>query len=227
MGLTGEQLLEVFAAYNQQIWPVQILAYILAIGAVMLAFKKVRWGSPLILAVLAFFWLWVALLFWLPSTAQGFTIGYAFLALFLIEGLLLLYQTIKLKITFGTSKQVYTIAGLVMVFYTMIGYPLIGLLIGHRYPYTALIGLFPCPLALFTFGMLLLSGSIIPISLLLIPSFWGLSAVMWISIGIWEDIGLLLGSIVGVYLILQRNKKLRGDDRVSEAWSLNLHGKVG
>ncbi len=38
--ITGEQLLEVFSAYNQMIWPFQIVAYILGILAIIFGFKK-------------------------------------------------------------------------------------------------------------------------------------------------------------------------------------------
>jgi hypothetical protein len=226
--ITGEQLLDAFAAYNQQIWPMHIIAYVLGAIAVFLAIKKSLWASRVIIGVLAFFWLWVALLFWLPSAGQGFTIGYAFLVLFVIQGVLFLIQAIKPGITFGTHNKFQTIAGLTMIFYVMVGYPLIGILVGHNYPQAAFIGLFPCPLTLFTFGLLLLTSSVVPIILLVIPAFWGFSSVIWISIGIWEDIGLLLGSLVSIVLILRRNKKLKAEEqsknqgKSSEAWSLNV-----
>jgi hypothetical protein len=43
--ITGEQLLDAFAAYNQQIWPMHIMAYVLGAIAVFLAFKKSLWAS--------------------------------------------------------------------------------------------------------------------------------------------------------------------------------------
>jgi len=228
MLITGEQLLDAFAAYNQQIWPIHIIAYVLGVIAVFLAFKKPHWVSRVIFGVLAFFWVWVALLFWLPSAGQGFTIGYAFLVLFLVEGILFLIQAVKTRITFGAHNKVQTVAGLTMIFYTMVGYPLIGILVGHNYPQAAFIGLFPCPLTLFTFGLLLLANSAVPLYLLIIPSFWGLSGVLWISIGMWEDVGMVLGSLVSIVLILRRNKKLKTEEQIknqeksSEAWSLNV-----
>ncbi|MDF1519432.1 MAG: DUF6064 family protein [Brevefilum sp.] len=226
--ITGEQLLDAFAAYNQLIWPMHIIAYVLGVIAVFLAIKKSLWASRVNFGVLAFLWLWVALLFWLPSAGQGFTIGYAFMALFLIEAVLFLIQAVKPGITFGTHNKVQTVAGVTMIFYTMVGYPLIGILVGHNYPQAAFIGLFPCPLTLFTFGLLLLASSAIPIYLLIVPLFWGLSGVLWISIGMWEDVGMVLGSLVSIVLILRRNKKQKAEEQIknqeksSEAWSLNV-----
>ena len=164
----------------------------------------------------------------MPSAGQGFTIGYAFLVLFVIQGVLFLIQAVKPGITFGTHNKVQTIAGLTMIFYVMVGYPLIGILVGHNYPRAAFIGLFPCPLTLFTFGLLLLTSSAVPLYLLIVPSFWGLSGVLWISIGMWEDVGMVLGSLVSIVLLLRRNKKLKAGEQIknqeksSEAWSLNV-----
>jgi hypothetical protein len=59
--ITAEQLLEVFAAYNPQIWPMQIVAYILGIAVLIMAAFKFNISRRGIPAVLAFFWLWVAL----------------------------------------------------------------------------------------------------------------------------------------------------------------------
>lgn len=226
--ITGEQLLEAVATYNQAIWPMQIIGYVLALITVVLAFKKTVWASRINFAVLTFFWLWVALMYWLPSAGPAFPIGYVFLVLYLIEGVLFLVQAVKGKLTFGTYNKIHTIGGLTMILYTMIGYPLLGIFLGHPYPEASLIGLTPCPLTLFTFGLLLLTRSAVPIILLIIPFFWGLSGVLWISIGMWEDIGMVLGSIIALVLILRRNKKLKTEEQMknqdtsSEAWSLNV-----
>lgn len=226
--ITGEQLLEAVSTYNQAIWPMQIIGYVLAGITVFLAFKKTVWASRINFAVLAFFWLWVALMYWLPSAGPAFPIGYVFLVLFLIEGGLFLIQTLKPNFAFGTYNRVHTIGGLTMILYTMIGYPLLAIFLEHPYPEASLIGLTPCPLTLYTFGLLLLTMSVVPIYLLIIPLFWGLSGVLWISIGMWEDVGMVLGSIVAFALILGRNKqlkteeKLKNKDQSSEVWSLNV-----
>jgi hypothetical protein len=112
----------------------------------------------------------------------------------------------------------------------MIGYPLLAIILRHPYPQASLIGLTPCPLTLYTFGLLLLTRSAVPIILLIIPLFWGLSGVLWISIGMWEDVGMVLGSLIAVVLILMRNKTLKTNEKMkdqnssSEAWSLNIEG---
>lgn len=157
MDITGEQMLEVFAAYNLQIWPMQILAYVLGLIVLYLGFRKSALASRVIPAILAFFWLWVAFLFWLPSSLQGFTIGFLFTAIFAIEGILFLIQVVKPQLAFGTYSKPHTMVGVILMLYALIGYPLVGLLIGHRYPRTPPFGLTPCPLIIFNFGLLLLT----------------------------------------------------------------------
>lgn len=226
--ITGEQLLEAVAAYNQAIWPMQIIGYVLAGITVFLAFKKPVWVSRINFAVLAFFWLWVALMYWIASAGPGFPIGYVFLLFFLIEGGLFLLQAIKPKLAFGTYNQLHTIGGLTMILYTMFGYPLLAIFLDHPYPQASLIGLTPCPLTLYTFGLLLLTRSAIPVHVLIIPLFWTVSGALWISIGMWEDVGMVLGGIIAFVLILRRNKqlkieeKLKKKDQASETWSLNV-----
>ena len=64
---TLEQLLDLFAVYNARIWPMQIVAYLLGIAGFVLAFRRGNLSNRLIPAILAFFWLWVAFVFWLPN----------------------------------------------------------------------------------------------------------------------------------------------------------------
>ncbi len=208
MDITGEGLLTVFADYNLQIWPMQILAYTLGLLGLYLGFRKDPAFARMIPAILAFFWLWVGLIFWLPSATQGFTLGYLFTVMFAIEGVLFLLQMIKPQLAFGTYSKTHTILGTIFMLYALIGYLLLGLLIGHVYPRTPPFGLTPCPLIIYTFGLLLLVREKVPKILLAIPFFYALSGVLWITIGILEDFGLVLSGLVGVFVILRRDKQL-------------------
>jgi hypothetical protein len=229
MEITGEQLLGVFADYNLKIWPMQIMAYLLGEVAIYLGFRQGRLSTRVIPAILAFFWLWVAFIFWLPNSIQGFTIGYLFTAIFTIEGVLFLIQVLKPQLVFGNFSKPYMIIGLVFMLYAMVGYPLVGLLTGHIYPCTPPFGLTPCPLIIFTYGLLLLAQQRVPKILLVIPFFYSLSGILWVSKGIWEDVGLVLSGLLGVYLIWQRHRrfseKSTGDANLDQPnnWSLDLN----
>jgi len=227
--ITVEQLLEVFATYNPQIWPMQIVAYVLGIVCVYLAVRKTAFSGRLIPAILAFFWLWVAFLFWLPSGLQGYVPGYLFSAIFLIQGVLFLVYTLKPKLTFGFQKDACSWAGIFFLVYALVGYPLVGALVGHVYPSMSPFGLTPCPVVTFTFGLLLLTGNKIPKALLVIPFFYSLSGFLWMSIGMWEDIGMILSGLVGTGLIWYRDSRMLAEYQVEPkpalangGWSLDI-----
>ncbi len=141
---------------------------------------------------------------------------------------MLLIQVFRPSVSFGSSNKASTTIGLILVGYAMIGYPLLGLLIGRDLPQTPPFALTPCPLVLFTLGIFLMTESKVPLTLIFIPLFYGLSGVIWVSIGIWEDIGLLLGSLIFGYIIFKQywgaknqNSKTKSEKN-SSTWSLDI-----
>lgn len=227
--ITSEQLLEVFAAYNPQIWPMQYVAYLLGIAAVFLAIRKTAISERVIPAILAFFWLWVALLFWLPSVLQGFTPGYFFVAIFMIQGLLFIIITIRPRLQFRYKSCVQTWIGLGIILYALVGYPLVGALLGHAYPRMSPFGLTPCPLVTFTFGLLLFTKPKVPRGLLILPFLYALTGFLWVSIGMTEDIGMILSGLVATWLILHRDSRVSAEYQgerkpasVNGGWSLDI-----
>lgn len=59
------------------------------------------------------------------------------------------------------------------VIYAVVLYPLIGIATGHGYPHLPMFGVTPCPVTIFTFGMLRMSDPV-PRRLLEIPLVWSL-----------------------------------------------------
>jgi len=66
-----------------------------------------------------------------------------------------------------------TAAGITLVFYAAVAYPVIGLLV-HGYPEVALFGVTPCPVTIFTLGCFLLDQKALPWWTLVIPALWSL-----------------------------------------------------
>ena len=229
---TLEQLLDLFAVYNARIWPMQIVAYLLGVAGFVLAFRKSNLSNRLIPAILAFFWLWVAFVFWLPNALAGFAPGYLFAGIFLIQGLLFLVQGVRTKLVFGYQASLAAWLGIFFVLYALVGYPLFGVLIGHAYPHAPPFGLTPCPLITFSFGLFLMTSQKVPKALLIIPFCYALSGILWVSIGVLEDIGMVLSGLLGVGLIWARDAKAAAV-HLSEAspastdagWSLDLVDK--
>ena len=58
---TVEQFLEAFKNYNQSIYPMQIVLYLLGATIILLSLKKIANADRIINAILSFFWLWMGL----------------------------------------------------------------------------------------------------------------------------------------------------------------------
>jgi hypothetical protein len=231
MEMTGEQLLDVFAAYNQQVWPMQVVAYLLGVMGLVMAVWKNSLSNRVVPAVLAFFWLWVAFMFWLPAGQQGFSLGYLFVVLFFIEGVLFLVYVLMPQLSFEYQQNSLGLVGIFFGLYALLGYPLVSTLIGHAYPRMPPFGLTPCPVVAYTFGMLLLTTRKVPKFLLVIPFFYAVSGFLWMSKGLWEDAGMVLSGLLGVWLIWRRDAqasfKARNEETLSHpaAWSLDIQDK--
>jgi hypothetical protein len=85
----------------------------------------------------------------------------------------------------------------VLVVYSFVVYPLVGLLVTHPYPETPLFGVAPCPTTIFTLGLLLLVRHPRPWVPALIPLLWsviGGSAAFLLDVP--QDLGLLAAAIL-------------------------------
>ena len=204
MNLTLDQLLQVFATYNQSIWPAQMIAYVFSLLALLPLLRPSTTATRLSAAILAFLWLWIGLMFWWPAR-DSFPPALFLTAVFVLQGIFFVSELVRPHLFFQLSGDSLSIFGILMIFYTLI-YPLVGLLFGHAYPRMALSTLFPCPLVVFTFGLLLINRQLVPKYLLLIPFIWSLSGLVWVSLGMWEDAFLFLGGILGTWLIWRRDK---------------------
>lgn len=211
MNMTVEQLLEAFALYNQSIWPMQWVAYLLALLAVAAPWRPSRYSAALVHVILALFWLWIGVFFWWPSRA-GFPPALVLAAAFVVQGLLFLVEAIRSVAVFRWGTGLPAAVGLALVAYAL-AYPLVGLLAGHTYPTMALSVLFPCPLIVLTFGLLLSREGPVTKVLLVIPLIWGLSGVYWVSLGMVEDVVLVLGVILATALIWRRDRQAAAAER--------------
>jgi hypothetical protein len=205
---TVDQFLGVFEQYNQAIWPMHVVAYILGITALLLVVKKTPYSDRAISVILACFWAWVGIVYHLMyfSTINGAALGFG--ALFIVQAVLwLVFGVIRLKLSFQWETNQYTVIGAVMIVYAMLVYPILGALLGHGSPRSPSFGVAPCPMIIFTFGLLLLTNAKVPKTLLVIPFLWSLLGVSAsYQLGIREDIGLLVAGVLGVGLLIWRDR---------------------
>jgi hypothetical protein len=207
---TLEEMITLFRTYNPAIWPMQMIAYLLALAAFFLVLKPTQKSSRYVLLILSFLWLWNGIvfccIFWGPVSAPA----YAFGVLLIIQGLLFGADIFRRKIFFRSKADVYSITGIVFLVYAAFVYPLIGSLVGHGYPSGPILGVAPCPTTIFTLGLLMMTRVKVPGYLLIIPLLWALMGFIPVSIGIVEDIGLIMAGIVCTAMILYRDKKAAG-----------------
>jgi hypothetical protein len=201
---TVEDLLGVFETYNQAIWPMQVVAYALGVVAVLLAVRKTTISSRIIAGILSFLWLFSAG-FFILALVPIYKPAYAFGALFIIQAAIFLACALKPRLSFSIGRDVYAVVGLLFIAFAMIGYPVLGNFIGHRYPQSPPFGLTPCPLSVFTFGLLLLNDSKVPKWILAIPFLYAIGGILPVSIGVTEDLAMIVGGVVGTAMILYRD----------------------
>ncbi|MBR0837206.1 hypothetical protein JQ612_28775 [Bradyrhizobium manausense] len=204
---TPEQFLAVFSDYNQAIWPVQVAAYLLgAFAVILLFFKRREAADPAISGILASMWLWTGIGYhglWFAAINKA---AYLFAASFIIQGCYLFYSGFSRQIHFGVRPGTATWVGMTFIAYAAIVYPLIGTATGHSYPHMPMFGVTPCPVTIFTFGLLLLTTSAVPRWLLVIPFAWSLvggSAAILLRVP--QDWLLLVSGFIAAALIAFRD----------------------
>ena len=206
---TPEQFLGVFVNYNDVIWPIQIAAYVLGAISIASLFRRTRASDRVIAGILAAMWLWTGVAYHALSFSVINKAAYIFAALFIVEGCYLVYAGVyRDQIRFGLRPILATAVGISLMAYTAIAYPLIGVATGHRYPEMPMFGVTPCPVTIFTFGMLLLTLRPVPNWLFVIPFVWSLiggSAAILLNVP--QDWLLLVSGFIASPLMFFRDRQ--------------------
>jgi hypothetical protein len=207
---TVEQFFAVFARYNQEVWPAQLLLYALAVVSVCLALRKKSNASVLVSSVLAGFWLWMGAVYHLAYFLAINPAAFGFGVLFIVQALVFVEAgVIHQRLQFRFRPDARGLVGAALLAYALIVYPLLGWLAGHRYPAAPTFGL-PCPTTIFTFGLLLWAVEQLPWRVLVIPLLWALiGSFAALFLTVIEDFGLpIAGLIVVSFMALRRRTEL-------------------
>ncbi len=192
MPFSARDFFDVFSRYNTGVWPAQI-------GLLALA-----------LALLAVLWAWCGVVYHLVYFARLTPMAYVFGALFLVQAAAFGRTALRAGgevMALGLDGR--GLLGTTLIAYALFFYPLISTTLGQLYPATPSFGL-PCPLTIFTFGVLTLAVGRVPGHLLVIPSAWalvGISAAL--NFGVLEDLGLPVAALCGVAAVLAHNGRVR------------------
>lgn len=204
---TSEQFFSVFKAYNEAISPILPILFALALMIFLLSVVPGKITDKVISAGLSFLWIWMGLVYHIIFFSVVNKAAYVFGGLFIAQGILfLVFGVFRSDLIFRLRFSVYSVTGMVFILYSLIVYPIIGTVTGHRFPSSPTFGL-PCPTTIFTFGILLLAIRRVPVWVLMIPVIWsviGFGAV-WMF-GMYEDIGLLVASLTTCALLIYRNR---------------------
>jgi hypothetical protein len=200
---TIDEFLDVFRRYNEAVWPAQWILVLLAAATVVAALRTRRpTRTPLLL--LSGFWLWMGIVYHFGFFRSINPAAALFTALFVMQAGLLLW------VAFREPARRFTLQrdgagrfGGSMIVFSLIIYPLLGWLLGHRYPYAPTFGL-PCPTTVFTFGLLLLARPALPRRAFIIPVLWSAVATSAaLQLGMMEDLSLPVAAIIAMVLALQ------------------------
>lgn len=154
---TSVEFFDVFASYNNALWPLQIVAYVLGLVALGCLFWPGQARNHVISAILAAMWLWNGIVYHWTFFSTINPLALAFGAAFVIQGLIYLVEgSLRPRLSFGIARDLRSLVGIAFLLYAAVLYPIVGNLVGHSYPRVPTFGITPCPLTIFTFGMVLL-----------------------------------------------------------------------
>jgi hypothetical protein len=203
---TEEQFFQVFSTYNIAVWPLPIAAYVLGLVALGLLFWRTRSATLLICGILALMWLVTGAGYHWSFFAEINPAARLFGAVFLFQALLLaIAPFLSRGFRIVPAKDAHTAAGLSLVTYALVVYPLLGRLAGHAYPAVPVFGIAPCPTTIFTIGLLLLGTWRTARWLLVIPALWGVvGGSAAVLLGVPQDYGLIAALLVAVGIAVAR-----------------------
>ena len=202
-----ENFLTVLEHYNLSIWPLQIFAYLFGIVILYFSIKRTKYSNNIVLAILSLFWFWNGIVFCPIFLAPTYKFAYLFGVLCIIQGCLFLIGIFKSNISINYSANFHSIIGILFIVYAMVGYQLFGYFLGHVYPRFWSVGLVPCPTTIFTLGLFLMTDKKFPKYYLIVPFIITMGGFLAVYKGILEDIGLIIAVLLGIYLILKRDRR--------------------
>lgn len=212
---TVEQFFDVFGTYNMAIWPAQVVAYLLGIFALTMAFRETRQSGRIVSGILAIFWIWMGIFYHIAFFSDINSVAWVFGVFYIAQGLLFWFiGTIQDKLAFRFFLRPLPVIGACFIFYAMVAYPLLGISFGHSYPRVPMFGVAPCPTTIFTFGILLWAAKSVPLYLLVIPLLWsivGMSAA--VNLRVPQDYGLVVVGVIGTILLVIQNREIKKKDQ--------------
>jgi uncharacterized protein DUF6064 len=202
------QFLAVFAHYNLAVWPAQLIAYLGGLIIVGALVRRTAASGRIVGVALGCMWIWTGAVYHGLYFSAINEAAFAFGAVFVMQGVGLIYGGLAKRFEPSLRPEGSDWSepiGWFLVVYSIVIYPLVGLAAGHRHLELPMFGITPCPVTIFTFGVMLLVRSAVAGWLLVIPAVWSLiggSAAF--LLGVPQDWLLLATGIVAMPLLLRQ-----------------------
>lgn len=208
---TAQQFFDVFRNYNEAIWPAQFVLNAIAVIAALAAYRanlrQSRRAAQTANVLIAILWLWTGVVYHGMFFRTITPAGGMFAAFFVAEAAVLLFSAWRVS-PVSRASNASLAAGTALIAYALVLYPAIGFVLGQRYPEVPSFGA-PCPMTIFTFGIICLLPLNVPRIAVVIPVLWavlGLSAA--VSFGVRQDVGLPASAAV-VLLVKHYARRMR------------------
>lgn len=166
---------------------------------VVLLFRPRPYGSRIIAASLSFFWAWMAITYHFIFFTEINPAAWLFGSVFLAGAVYFAWLgVLKDKLQFSPRGGIRGWLGGLLILFSLVIYPLVGLLFGHRYPTMPTFGL-PCPTTILTIGVLLFAVAPFPRAVFVVPVLWSfVGSVAAVILRVPQDYGLLLAGLIGL-----------------------------
>ena len=204
---TVDQFFGVFAAYNESVWPAQLVLIAAAVGAILLALSRGRGRHRWVSGFLVLIWAWTGIAYHLVHFTKINPAARAFGALFILQAAIFLWWgVVRGQLNYGRPGGVRAAAAGAILLYAILFYPVLGALTGHAYMASPTFGA-PCPAVIYTFGILLLAEAV-PLWLLVVPVLWALlGSTAVLTFGVYQDLGLILSAVLAITLVVHGRRR--------------------
>ena len=201
---TAGQFFDVFRRYNEGVWPAQIalnvIGGIVAVSAWRARARRSWMWARVAIVILAALWLWTGIVYFKMFFVTITPAGEVFGSVFIAEAALLLLAA-WLGGPLEDASETSVLAGMSIIVYALLLYPIAGIATGQHYPALPTFGA-PCPIVIFTFGVFCLFPKNVPRILTAIPVLWVLiSSYAAVGFHVIEDFGLPVAAIATIAVI--------------------------
>ncbi len=192
----AEALVSAVGSYHRHHPLVAVLALAASVLALALALRGTAEGRRVVPFLLAACWLWIGAVWHIATFAQLNFAAPAYGALFLLQGMILLWLGVRGRLGLARPRGWPGAAGCLLTLVAIIAMPIVDHLRGWPWSSIRFAGMDPCPTAVLTLGIILLAQPPRPTAMA-VPAVWTLIAAFtgWV-LGIAPDMLLPVAALI-------------------------------